>query len=241
MENKFFFGCSGFSQGYWKGFFYPDDLAAKDYLTYYSTQLNAVEINSTFYRKPTLKTLEKWHDQTNSDFKFFIKVPKVITHLNKMVAIKEEVENFCAHIATGLQNKLSGFLFQLPPSFHFTEENLNLVIDGVSDKFLNVIEFRHESWWQKEIQNKLREQNIVFSGVSFPKNIPNEIVINNDQFLYYRLHGVPTLFKSEYDENELKDLAKKLKEFNVICYVFFNNTWGIAGVKNALALRNLVR
>lgn len=241
MQNKIFIGCSGFSQGYWKGYFYPEDLPGKDYLSYYSAHLNAVEINSTFYRKPTLKTLEKWFGQTPEDFKFFIKIPKNITHLKKMADVKEEITLFCAHISSGLKNKLAGFLFQLPPSFHKSEENLNLITESVADEFLNVIEFRHESWWQKDIQNILSEKNIIFSGVSFPNNIPDDVVINNDQFLYYRLHGVPVLFKSEYNENELKDLAEKLKKFNRTMYVFFNNTWGIAGIKNALELQNLLK
>ena len=73
MENKIFIGCSGFSERSWKGFFYPEELLSKDYLNYYSKHLNAVEINSTFYRKPTLKTLEKWYNETEDDFKFFIK------------------------------------------------------------------------------------------------------------------------------------------------------------------------
>lgn len=84
MKGDTYIGCSGFAQGYWKGFFYPEDLPAKEYLNYYSRYLNAVEINSTFYRKPILKTLEKWYESTGSDFKFFIKIPKAVTHNKKI-------------------------------------------------------------------------------------------------------------------------------------------------------------
>lgn len=99
MKKQVFIGCSGFTERTWKGFFYPEELPAKEYLSFYSTQLNSVEINSTFYRRPTLKTLEKWHSQTEENFKFFIKIPKSITHLKKLLETKEETEAFCFHIS----------------------------------------------------------------------------------------------------------------------------------------------
>lgn len=101
---------------------------------------------------------------------------------------------------------------------------------------MNVFEFRHESWWNSEVQEALKKKSIIFAGVSFPKNIPDDVVINNDNTLYYRLHGVPQLFKSEYSESELEDLAKKIENFKGTSYLFFNNTFGVAGIKNALFL-----
>ena len=85
MKNNTFVGCSGFTERSWKGFFYPEALPSREYLSFYSKHLNAVEINSTFYRKPTSKTLEKWFSETEEDFQFFIKIPKTITHLKKLV------------------------------------------------------------------------------------------------------------------------------------------------------------
>lgn len=81
MKNKSCFGCSGFSERLWKGFFYSEDLPARDYLKFYSKNLNSLEVNSTFYRRPTNKTLEKWHQTTPEDFKFFIKIPKNVRSL----------------------------------------------------------------------------------------------------------------------------------------------------------------
>lgn len=241
MAKQVFIGCSGFTERSWKGFFYPEDLPTKEYLSYYSTQLNAVEINSTFYRRPTLKTLEKWHNETEENFKFFIKIPKSITHLKKLIETKEETDDFCSHIFSGLQNKLAGFLFQFPPSFYFSEENLNLFLQTISPDFLNVVEFRHASWWNSEVYLELQQHKVVFSGVSIPKDISNEVIINGDEFLYYRLHGVPVLFKSEYDVAELQTLSEKISEFKGTAYVFFNNTWGQAGIKNALELKQILR
>ena len=119
-----YIGCSGFSERLWKGVFYPEALATKAYLSYYAQHLNAVEINSTFYRKPTQKTLQNWHNATPTTFKFFIKMPKTITHLQKLVDTHDMTVEFCEHIYAGLQDKLAGLLFQLPPSFKYTDENL---------------------------------------------------------------------------------------------------------------------
>ena len=236
-----YIGCSGFSEKLWKGFFYPEDLPSKEYLKYYSERLNSVEINSTFYRKPTMKTLENWHQQTPVDFRFFIKIPKTISHIKRLNDTKSETKEFCSHISSGLKEKPAGFLFQLPPSFVFNAENLEKVIKTVDEKFLNVAEFRHQSWWNNEVFESLQKAHIVFSGVSFPKNISDEVVVNSDKFLYYSLHGVPELFKSEYSEEFLKNLAEKIQKFEGGKFIFFNNTFGIAGIKNALSLNKILK
>lgn len=238
MKSKIYIGCSGFSERSWKGFFYPEELPYRKYLSFYSKHLNAVEINSTFYRKPTLKTLDKWFNETEVDFRFFVKIPKNITHLKKLNETEIDTAEFCHHISSGLKGKLAGFLFQLPPSFQFSEENLEKILKTVNPDYLNVVEFRHNSWWIPEVFAALKTKNIVLSGVSIPKEIPDEFIINNDEFAYYRLHGVPQMFKSEYSEKELVDLADKIKNFNGTSYIFFNNTYGTAGIKNALNLKD---
>lgn len=237
MKNKIFIGCSGFSERLWKGFFYPEELPTKNYLNYYSKYLNAVEINSTFYRKPTLTTMEKWYHDTDRDFKFFIKIPKSITHIKKLVDTEKDTVEFCQHISSGLKDKLAGFLFQFPPSFQFSKENLEKVLKTVDKIYLNVVEFRHHSWWIPEVYEILKMENIIFSGVSIPKDISDDFIINNDYFVYYRLHGLPQMFKSEYMENDLNNLAKKINDFNRTTFIFFNNTYGISGIKNALYLK----
>lgn len=239
--DKIFVGCAGFSNLNWKGIFYPEDLSSKDFLSFYSERLNALEVNSTFYHRPQVKTLEKMMLETPADFKFFIKIPKTISHLKKLEQTKIETEEFCNYIHSNLKEKLAGFLFQLPPSFHYSEENLNKVLETVDPSFLNVFEFRHESWWNEEIFKILGNKNIVFAGVSIPKNIPDDFIINNLNFAYYRLHGVPTLFKSEYSKEFLNDLAGKIRKFSGETFVMFNNTWGTAGIKNALELSALLK
>ena len=240
MKHKLYIGCSGFTNRDWKGFFFPEELPSKEQLNFYSTQFNSVEINSSFYRRPRLQTLQNWYERTGEDFKFFIKIPKTITHIKRLKATAAETADFCSHVHEGIREKLAGFLFQLPPSFHYSEEHVEQVIETVDSGFLNVVEFRHKSWWNDEILEALKDKNIVFSGVSFPKDLPNDLIINNDKSAYYRLHGVPVLFKSEYSEEELEKLATEIKKARQEVFVFFNNTWGTAALTNALYLKKLL-
>lgn len=246
LSNRYHIGCSGFSERLWQGFFYPEDLPSKDYLAYYSQHLNAVEINSTFYRKPTQKTLHNWFVATPDAFRFFIKIPKTITHLQKLHDTHALTAEFCQHIHTGLQHKLAGFLFQLPPSFKYTDDNLQKVLTTVDRHFVNVVEFRHVSWWTDTVKAALQRANIVMAGVSIllksaDNPIADDVVITNVNLLYYRLHGVPVMFKSEYSDTQLQTLVEKIDGFAGQKYVFFNNTFGIAGIKNALALQAMTQ
>jgi uncharacterized protein YecE (DUF72 family) len=234
-------GCSGFYNADWKGLLYPADSQNKDFLKLYSHIFDIVEINSTFYRRPTAKTLQKWVDETTDDFKFFIKVPKTISHQKPFENKKQDVAEFCKYIQTHLGKKLAGFLFQFPPSFHNTSENLDWLAENLPDDQLNVVEFRHISWWNDEIFKIFTENKWLFSGTSFPGNLPDDVIVTNPKIAYYRLHGKPTLYKSPYPEEFLKDLADKVKETNKEFYVMFNNTWGTAAADNAFYLKQILQ
>lgn len=240
-KESLYIGCSGFYNNDWKGSLYPETAQSKDFLTLYSKVFNAVEINSTFYRKPTAKTLLKWADETPEEFKFFIKIPKTLSHEKRLENCKEEISAFCHHIQSHLKDKLAGFLYQFPPSFKNNEENLDLILKNMDFNYLNVIEFRHESWWHDDIFDSLKKKEIVFSGVSFPGNLSEDVIINHPDLLYYRLHGKPVLYKSAYSEEFLNELAEKINRSQKKAFIFFNNTWGTAAIKNAIHLKAILK
>lgn len=240
-KQNLYIGCSGFYNNDWKGSLYPEDAKSKDFLTLYAREFNCVEINSTFYRKPTAKTLIKWTDETPDHFRFFIKIPKMISHEKRMKECKEEIQAFCEHIHSHLKEKLSGFLYQFPPSFRKSQENIDYIINNIDHQYLNVIEFRHESWWDVKIFSMLKENNIVFSGVSFPGNLPEDVIINHHDILYYRLHGKPVLYKSEYSHEFLENLAEAITKSQHKAFIFFNNTWGTSAIKNAVFLKDILK
>ena len=239
-KTKYHIGCSGFYNADWKGSLYPEDSQNKDFLKLYSQIFDIVEINSTFYRKPTAKTLQKWIDETPDHFKFFIKIPKTISHQKPFINKKEEITEFCQYIKNHLGEKLAGFLFQFPPSFHNTVENINWLTENLPEDHLTVVEFRHYSWWDDDVFKIFKDRQWIFSGTSFPGNLPEDIILTNPDIGYYRLHGKPTLYKSPYSEDYLNKLAESLKEKNTEFYILFNNTWGTAAVENSLYLRKIL-
>ena len=236
---KVYIGCSGFHYKEWKEVFYPDGLAQTKWFRFYCGHFNTLELNVTFYRFPTEKSLEKWYDSSPEDFMFSVKAPKAITHFKKFNECERMMGDFYGSIELGLKEKLGCVLIQLPPQLIYTEDLLAKIIINLNPSFKNVIEFRHASWWNSEVFKKLEKHNIIFSGITYPK-LPED-VIKTTTGLYYRLHGVPVLYKSAYSELFLKELAKKIKKAKPSeAWVYFNNTWGTAAIENAKFLQKIL-
>lgn len=226
-------GCSGFSYKEWKGIFYPADLPQKQWFSFYCCQFNCIEINASFYKTPSLASLQNWYQQSPTDFLFSFKIPRQITHYQQFTDTKPQVEAFYELLREGIQEKLGAILFQCPPSFSYTPERLDALLNQVDEQFPNVIEFRHKSWWQPTIWQTLAQKNITFCGVDFPGDIPQTAIVNTDT-AYYRFHGRPVLFKSLYDEQTISTVFNDLKSPNLKRrFVFFNNTWGQSALINA--------
>jgi len=117
--------------------------------------------------------------------------------------------DFYGTIREGLKEKLGTVLFQLPPRTDYTEERLEKIIGSVDNSFVNVLEFRHDSWWNAEVYRKLAKAKITFCGMSHPDH-PQDI-IHNTSTLYYRLHGIPELYKSPYSLPKLKKIANEIE------------------------------
>ena len=109
--NHFHIGCSGFYYRDWKAIFYPEKLPQTKWFEYYSQHFNTLEINSSFYKFPTEKSLKKWYDTSPADFKFSLKVPRLITHYKKFFDCESLLTDFYTSIQSGLQEKSGCVLF----------------------------------------------------------------------------------------------------------------------------------
>ncbi|HVA95556.1 MAG TPA: DUF72 domain-containing protein, partial [Candidatus Dormibacteraeota bacterium] len=87
-------GTSAFTAAGWPGSFYPAGLPEREYLSYYATRFDTVEVDSTFYRAPTLSTVQGWYSKTPEGFLFAAKVPQTITHEKVMRDCEEELSQF---------------------------------------------------------------------------------------------------------------------------------------------------
>jgi uncharacterized protein YecE (DUF72 family) len=226
-----FIGTSGFSYSYWKGRFYPQELASSKWLNYYSSQFNTIELNTTYYRFPIVKNLKAAAAATGEDFRFSIKIHRLITHYRKMKDVRTKIREFMDLAREGLGHKLRCILYQLPATFTYSEERLNDIIESVEHSSENIIEFRHESWFKKRIVKALRDANLSICSVSFP-GLPETNLLSTKLF-YKRMHGVPKLFESSYTKKALKELAKNIPAAAEEVYIYFNNTMYEAGYTNA--------
>ena len=233
MNKRWLIGCSGFHYKDWKGVFYPEKLPQSKWFAYYCSRFNTLELNSTFYRFPTLAMLQNWYQKSPAAFMFSIKAPRLITHYKQFRDCAALLRDFYSTIGPGLKEKLGAVLFQLPGKIIYSEEVLQRILQSLDPDFTNVVEFRHRSWWTSGIYEQMAARSVIFCGVSHPQ-LPNDMIQNNP-IVYYRFHGVPRLYYDEYDSKIVEDMSFRLKENLQLkrAYVYFNNTAGMGAIHNA--------
>ncbi|MCC2547610.1 DUF72 domain-containing protein [Hymenobacter sp. BT175] len=237
-----YIGCSGFSFRDWKGVFYPEGLPPRKWFAYYCTQFNTLELNVTFYRMPELKAFETWYEQSPADFRFAVKAPRAVTHYKKFGPEAGPIlADFYGTVQEGLKEKVGPVLFQLPPKAAYTDELMARLLDHLNPDFTNVLEFRHPSWWDGDVFRELARHNVSFVGPSHPLPLPDEVVANTP-LVYYRLHGVPVLYTSNYSDAFLERISQEIEAAPNLrdVFVFFNNGIGGAGVADARQLQKLL-
>lgn len=232
-------GTSGWSYPGWRGKFYPEGLASKDWLPFYAQHFRTVEINMTFYRFPRPETLRNWLEKTPAHFLFTLKANRQITHLKKIKNVHHEVKYFYI-LANSLKEKLGCILFQLPPSLQFDLPLLEDFLLTLSPQYKNVIEFRHESWYRDNVYELLRLKRAIFCVVS-SKKVPKTI-IETAETAYFRFHGLTGGYRYKYSEEEIKEWAEAMTAIKAKeVYIYFNNDYQAHAVFNCQSLRHFLQ
>lgn len=147
---KVFIGCTGWGMKEWVGTVYPKNAKTKDYLFHYAKQFNTIELNTTHYRTPNEKTIEKWRTESAKDFRFCPKILQGISHSRDLGVNGSLLFDFCNAIA-GLDEKLGCCFIQLPP--YFGVDRI-LILEAFLEKFPSqiplAVEVRHESWFENQ-------------------------------------------------------------------------------------------
>ncbi|MFZ6010975.1 MAG: DUF72 domain-containing protein [Bacteroidota bacterium] len=231
-------GCSGYQYAEWRGIFYPESLPQRKWLEHYCEHFDSLELNVTFYRFPKLEFLQSCYDRSPAHFTFSVKAPRLITHYKRLSDAQGMLSDFCEAVHSGLREKLGCVLFQFPATFIFEDDRLEKLITLLKGD-CNVVEFRHDSWWQEKVYRALGDHNITFCSMSHPR-LPDE-VIRTTPTLYYRFHGVPHLYHSAYDPAKLKEIIKKIEDTENVekAHVYFNNTAEGNAICNAKQLKVL--
>jgi uncharacterized protein YecE (DUF72 family) len=139
-------GSSGWSYPEWRGSFYPADAQPADFLRLYAEQLNAVELNATFYRLPSEAQFESWAAQVPDGFQFAVKLSGAITGGGRL----DRISTFCERVQA-LGPKLGPLLVQLPEERPRDPGFLRLLLDSLPEGMKAAVEFKHPSWEDVEV------------------------------------------------------------------------------------------
>ena len=201
---KLHVGTSGYSYKEWKGNFYPEDLPAKEMLSYYSRRLPAVEINNTFYRLPQPSMVENWKAQVPAQFRFSIKATQRITHIKRLNNVADETK-YLLETAALLEERLGVVLFQLPPNMKKDAGRLKTFLEMLPTNTRTAFEFRHETWFDEETFGLLREKDCALV-VSDTDEKPLTEIISTGSWGYLRLR------RTTYEESDLTEWLKRVKD-----------------------------
>ena len=199
VAGRVYLGTSGFAYDEWRGPFYPEGTKREGMLAYYAGRFPTVEINYTFRRHPSERTLAAWREQTPEGFLFALKAHQRITHTLRLADADEAVGLFWER-ARGLGDRLGPILFQCPPSLRYDRRLLEGFLGGLPP-LRAAMEFRHPSW--EEARDLLAEQGVAWCATETDEREAG--VVTTEPFAYLRLR------RTDYGEAELAAWAERLR------------------------------
>ena len=211
-----YLGTSGFDYNAWVGSFYPKELKRKERLGYYASRFGGIEINASFYRKPSIETVQAWCAQVPPAFHFVLKGWQRVTHQKRLRECGELVSTFATSVRA-LEGRMGPVLWQLPPNLRKDAKLLRDFLAILPKDLRAAFEFRHESWLDEETFTILAAAGAALCVAdSDERTTP---VVRTAPYGYFRLR------RTEYDEAALREWAAKVKGagFTSDVYVFFKH------------------
>ena len=227
-------GTSGFQYAEWKGTFYPEDLPVAKMLPFYAERLSSTEINYTFRRIPSAKTIQGWWEATPERFKFSLKAPQKITHFAKLRGCGDILRYFCQVIAD-LESKLGVVLFQLPPAFKKDASLLASFLEEIPSGMRAAFEFRHASWFDDEVFALLKNKNVALC-IAESEKLSTPIVATAD-------YGYLRLRREDYQSADMLRWAQAIRGKSGVwsdAFVYLKHEESGIGPKLAGELRELL-
>jgi uncharacterized protein YecE (DUF72 family) len=215
VTGTLYVGTSGFSYDEWKhGVFYPEGLKNREMLAYYASRFPSVEINYTFRRYPSEKSLTTWREQTPEHFRFTLKANQRITHFKRLADTDDDVRDFLA-AAKVLGDRLGTVLYQCPPSLHYDRALIETFVGYLPPQPRAAMEFRHPSW--REARELLLAQGVAWCVAETDEQDPGPDDLSWEPFGFLRLR------KTEYTDDELEAWADRIAPaleagHDVYCY-----------------------
>ncbi len=257
-KNKIRIGPAGWSYTDWRGTVYPEP-KPKGFSepAYLAGFFDTIEINSTFYRVPEKRHVERWAAkvENNPDFKFSVKLHQQYTHKRSGYSQRDVAAFRQAVNVLYDRNRLGALLIQFPWRFKKSDETLDY-IKKLSETFKPwpvVVEIRHLDWIEPDILSEFKHKNIGFANIDQPvigKSVPLTKHVTTAT-AYLRLHGrnYQNWFKQGvapaarydylYDSAEIDswmDNIRELSEKSLETYIVFNNHFRGQAIVNSFQL-----
>jgi uncharacterized protein YecE (DUF72 family) len=229
-------GTSGWAYSVWKPEFYPKEVPARNFLKFYATRLNTVEVNYTFRRLLSEKAAQSWMEDVGPNFKFVAKANQYITHMRRLKNAEEPLKRFLGSLEPLLRNKQLGpVLFQLPPNLKADVALLTEFLAWLPRVVQCAFEFRHESWFNDETYAALSKHNIALC-IAETESIttPEE---RTAKFVYFRFRR-PTYNPAE--RRKLADRVERCLADGLETYAFFKHEEDPRSPLNAMELLETV-
>ena len=207
----------------------------------YARVLNVVEINTSFYRHHQAQTFERWAASVPRGFRFSVKVPRELTHEGELTPDRRVLDRFAEEVA-GLGGKLGVLLVQLPPSLVFDAAAATRFFKAVR-KRVDVplaLEPRHPSWGSPLAERLLARSRIARVAADPAPWVGAEAPAGNADLAYFRWHGSPRKYYSDYDAERLANLKRHVSAIarkGADAWVIFDNTAHGHALGNALSLK----
>ncbi|MBM3498959.1 MAG: DUF72 domain-containing protein [Armatimonadetes bacterium] len=233
-------GTSGFSYEDWVGKWYPSGLKKADMLRYYARRFNALEVNFTYYRMPSARTLQQMSAKTGETFRFVVKANSEMTH--ERTAEPEVFRVFQEALGPLIdEGKLGCLLAQFPNSFKPEEESLRYLqyFREQTPELPVVVEFRNRGWLTADTFDLLEALDLGYCCVDEPqlKGLLPPVAVRTSDLGYVRFHGRNAgqwygheeawqRYNYLYSEEELREWVDKVRavaEGSGETFVFFNN------------------
>ena len=239
-------GCSGWDYRDWEELFYQDNDIPK--LDVYSQVFNTVEVASTFYSYPAESMVKEWVNNTPDDFKFSVKLNRLITHEKQLRidrGVEHDVEKFCSLLEPLYDaGKLACILIQLPPAMEFEAELLEDFLAILPKEYRFALEFRNMTWVSHGIEaRKILEKSGVATVIVDSLPLPVETSLNTD-FAYIRWHGrgKKVWYDYSYQDDELVLWDKRIRKLSDKAEVFgyFNNHYHAYAPENCIGMLGML-
>lgn len=213
------------------------------HLERYARVFAAAEITTSFNRHHQLRTYERWASSVGADFRFAVKTPRALTHQGALVADDAVLDRFVSEVA-GLGSKLQVLLVQLPPSLEFVAADAARFFKQLQRRITSTVaivcEPRHQSWNSSAAQALFKDRGVSRAAADPARWTQDAVPGGALRLAYFRMHGSPRIYFSDYEPQRLADLARQLqaaRQTSDEVWCIFDNTAHGHAIGNALAVQ----